>query len=82
MKNVVEKVPKSLNGLVLEVILISSSQSDLFLLASHCMALTGERKKLTQIPREIEIFSIFALLVPTSVPKQNLRFPVFCHTIC
>ena len=46
------------------------------------MALTGERKKLTQIPREIEIFSIFAWLVPTSVPKQNLRFPVFCHTIC
>ena len=34
------------------------------------------------IAREIEIFSIFAWLVTTSAPKQNLRLLVFCSTIC
>ena len=54
----------------------------LILLASHRMALTRERENSSQIAREIEIFSIFAWLVPTLVPKHNSRFWVFCRTIC
>ena len=41
-----------------------SSRCQLFLLASHHMALTGWRKNSNQIAWEIEIFSIFAWLVP------------------
>ena len=58
------------------------SRSLLFLLASHSMALTEERKNQSRIAQEIEIFSIFAWLVPTLARKQNLRFWVFCNTIC
>ena len=36
----------------------------------------------SRISPEIEIFSIFARLVPTLVPKQNLRFRVFSSIIC
>ena len=59
-----------------------SSRVWLFLLASHRMALTKERKNPNRIAREIEIFSIFAWLVPTLVPKHNSRFRVFRRTIC
>ena len=45
------------------------------------MALTRERKNPSRIAREIEIFSIFAWLVLTLVPKQNSRFWVFRRTI-
>ena len=54
----------------------------MFLLASHRMALAGERKNPKRIAREIEIFSIFAWLVPTLVPKHNSRIRVFRSTIC
>ena len=50
--------------------------------ASHRIALTRERKNSSRIAREIEIFSIFAWLVPTLVPKHNSRFWVFRRTIC
>ena len=59
-----------------------SSRRQLLLLALHRMALTRERKNPSQIAREIEIFSIFAWLVPTLVPKHNSRFWVFRRTIC
>ena len=58
-----------------------SSRRRLLLLASHRMALTRERKNPSRIAREIEIFSIFAWLVLTLVPKQNSRFWVFRRTI-
>ena len=62
---------------------IGLSSRLLFLLASHRMALTGKRKNPNWIAREIiDIFSIFAWLVPTLVPKQNSRFRVFCGIIC
>ena len=51
-----------------------SSRRQLVLLASHRMELTRERKNPSQIAREIEIFSNFAWLVPTLVPKHNSRF--------
>ena len=51
-----------------------SSCSRLILLASHRMALTRERKNSSQIAREIDIFSIFAWLVPTLVPMHNSSF--------
>ena len=59
-----------------------SSLLQLFLLPSHSMALTGESKNPNWIAREIEIFSIFAWLVPTLVLKHYSRFWVFCSTIC
>ena len=59
-----------------------SSRRRLILLASHRMALTRERKSSSRIAREIEIFSIFAWLVNTLVPKHNSRFWVFRRTIC
>ena len=46
------------------------------------MALTRECKNPSRIAREIEIYSIFAWLVPTLVPKHNSRFRVFRRTIC
>ena len=63
-----------------KVILKFSRQ--LILLALYRMALTRERKNPNRIAREIEIFSIFAWLVPTLVPKHNSRFRVFRRTIC
>ena len=55
-----------------------SSRFQLILLASHSMTLTREHKNLCLIGWEImiEIFSIFAWLVPTLVLKHNLRFRV------
>ena len=73
---------RSLNILTAREPMGLSTRRRLFLLASHRMALTGERKNQNRIAREIEIFSIFAWLVPTLVPKQNSRFRVFCLTIC
>ena len=61
-----------------------SSRRRLFLLASHRMALTGERKNPNWIARWIKIFSIFAWLVKVStlVPKHNSRIWVLHSTIC
>ena len=55
------------------------SRRRLLLLASHRMAPIRERKNPSRIAREIEIFSIFAWLVPTLVPKHNARFRAFRH---
>ena len=72
---------KSLNILTAGEPMGLSSRCQLLLLASHRMALTRECKIPIRIAREIEIFSIFASLVPTLVPKHNLRFRVFRSTI-
>ena len=72
---------KSLNILTAGEPMGLSSRRQLLLLASHRMALTRECKIPIRIAREIEIFSIFASLVPTLVPKHNLRFRVFRSTI-
>ena len=58
------------------------SRHRLILLASHRMALIRERKNSSQIALEIEIFSNFAWLIPTLVPKHNSRFWVFCCRTC
>ena len=73
---------RSLNILTAREPMGLSSRRRLILLASHRMALTRERKNSSRIAREIEIFSIFAWLVPTLVPKHNSRFRVFRSTIC
>ena len=73
---------RSLNILTAREPMGLSSRRRLILLASHRMALTRERKNSSRIAREIEIFSIFAWLVPTLVPKHNSRFWVCCRTIC
>ena len=44
------------------------------------MALTRECKNPSRF-REIGIFSIFAWSVTALVPKHNLRFRVFRHTV-
>ena len=62
---------RSLNILTAREPMSLSSRRRLILLASHRMALTRERKNPSQIAREIEIFTIFAWLVPTLVPKHN-----------
>ena len=53
----------------------------LFLLASHRMALTKQRKNPSWIARDIENFSIFFHFVSTLVLKHNLRFQVFHSTV-
>ena len=75
---------RSLNFLTAREPTSLSSRRQLLLLASHRMALTRERnlKNLSRFAWEIKIFSIFARLVPTSVPKHNSRFWVFLSTIC
>ena len=73
---------RSLNILTAREPMGLSSRRRLLLLASNFMALTRERKKPSQIAREIEIFSIFAWLVPTLVPKHTSRFRIFSSTIC
>ena len=73
---------RSLNILTAREPMGLSSRRRLILLASHRMALTRERKNSSRIAREIEIFSNFAWLVPTLVPKHNSRFWVFRRTIC
>ena len=62
---------RSLNILTTREQMGLSSCRRLILLASHS---TRERKNSSRIAREIEI--------PTLVPKNNLRFRVFRHTIC
>ena len=59
-----------------------SSGSRLLLSASHRMTLTRGRKSSSRIARKIEIFSIFARLVPLLISKHNSRFRVFHSTIC
>ena len=73
---------RSLNILTAREPIGLSSRRWLILLASHRMALTRERKNSSRIAREIEIFSIFAWLVPTLVPKHNSRLRAFRRTIC
>ena len=51
-----------------------SSRRRMLLLASHCMVLTKERKTPSRIAREIEIYSIFAWLVPKLVPNITRFF--------
>ena len=70
---------RSLNILTAREPMGRSSRHRLFLLASHRMVLTGKRKNSKRIAREIEIFSIFALLVSTS---RNRGFDFSASTIC
>ena len=64
---------RSLNILTAHEPMGLSSRRRMLLLASHCMALTRERKNPSRIAREIEIFSVFAWLVPTLVPNLRIR---------
>ena len=68
-------------------ILSLSSRHLLLLIASYSMALTRERKNPSRIAPEIEIFSIFAWLVPTLVWPRSITQGFessarFCRTIC
>ena len=74
--------PRSLNILTACEPMCLSSRHQMILLASYRTALTWESKNPSRIGREIEIFSIFAWLIPTLVPKLNSRFWVFLRTIC
>ena len=72
-----QQCSRSLNILTAHEPLGRSSRHLLPLLALHRMALTRKRKNPSKIAREIEIFSNFALSVPTLVQEHNSRFERF-----
>ena len=85
--NAVNLQDKSRRYLHIETTSYYSCKSELFFIIKFRFSTQSTKSNLENakiridIAREIEIFSIFAWLVPTLVPKYNSRFRVFRSTI-